>query len=387
EVIVGQKDVRIIQGSLTDNGKFEVFKRDFKEAVQSKSAVKAGRSVQKTMFSTPLSSFFTLPSNLRNRRTGAQPEKSFYLGYLRLIIALAGICLGGKTIRRWGLAALIFFLLGLGSPIRLGNHLVPGLWSMVKTLVPGTSFLSQPSRFLVVLHIALGVCCAAGLKRLMSSRSRITKYLGVIIIMAVLAETAFTAWYLRFNVHSMQIPECYQYVRSDRENCALMDIYPPETDEKTVQEIMITQIVHNKAVQMPPAIYSPSLAFLPHRLFLGLLIERLANDKAINEIIPLASKKFVALLQGFKIKYVVLHMYLFDKYTGSKLLRILTNDFGSPVDQTGNRYIFRTYNDGSIKKQPLPALIRDGLTLEHLLTLVDQSDSFADLLEKLLKKN
>jgi hypothetical protein len=91
-----------------------------------------------------------------------------YLGYVPLLLALAGIILN-RAARFWGLVFLVFWILAFGPTLQL-NGPEPG-WPMPFALIqnwPVIKITRSPDRFIVIGMLALAVCAALGLSRLMT---------------------------------------------------------------------------------------------------------------------------------------------------------------------------------------------------------------------------
>ena len=385
ETVHGQTDVLDVQSKLLTFGNYEMFKNSFLLAVAAESAQSEGKKkIQKQTFSTPIRSLFSLPDNLRTSSSASRNEKSFYLGYVRLALVLAGLVLGGRKMAKWGVIAGLFFLLALGFPVQIGHARFPGLLGVIHAVVPGTSLLTQPGRFFIVFHLAAGMLAAVALRRFFTSKLPAARVLGLLLAIAVVAETAYSAWYLRFNVGPIPMPRFYATVAADPEECALFEIYPPDLHHNRAVEIMFSQTVHGKAVPTPIPIFYAALSRMPLRLLLSLLTERLANDREYSGVSPLSPEDFAAVLTKLRIKYLVLHFDLFDRYLKAKLRRVFEEDFGPPLEREGEKYLFQVYREH--QPGPLRSLLARGLDTRSFAALVEQSSSFHGLFKKLLGK-
>jgi len=387
ETVHGQAAVPDVESKLLSFGNYEEFKDSFLLSVKAESdPTKDKKKIRKQTFSTPVRSLFFLPDNLRTSSSDSRYQKSFYLGYVRLALVIAGLVLGGRKMMRWGVIAVLFFLLGLGSPVQVGQHQFPLLLGMMHSVVPGASFLTLPGRFFVVFHLAGGMLAAVAMRRFFTSKLPVARVLGILLVVAVVAETAYSAWYLRFNAGPIPMPDFYAAVAADPEECALFELYPPEVEAvgRTGVEIMFSQTVHGKAVPTPIPIFYAALSRIPLRLLLSLLSERLAYDKEISGVAPLSPDDFSTMLQKFRVKYLVLHFDLFNRYLGFKLRRILEEDFGPPLKLEGEKYLFQVYREH--QPGPLQSLLARGLDIRNFTALVEQSSSFHGLFKKLLDK-
>jgi len=383
EAVHGQADVLDVNSKLLTFGNYEMFKNSFLLAVAAESAPTEGKKkIQKQTFSTPVRSLFTLPDNLRTSSAASRNEKSFYLGYVRLALILAGLALGGRKTAKWGVIAVLFFLLALGFPVQVGHTRFPGLLGIMHAVVPGASLLTQPGRFFVVFHLAAGMLAAVALRRFFTSKLPVARVLGILLAITVVAETAYSAWYLRFNAGPVPMPRFYATVAADPEECALFEIYPPDLHHNRAVDFMFSQTVHGKAVPTPLPIFYAALSRMPLRLLMSLLVERFANDKEYSGVSPLSPEDFAAVLKKFRIKYLVLHFDLFDRYLKAKLRRVFEEDFGPPLEKEGEKYLFQVYREH--QSGSLRSLLPRGLDTRSFAVLVEQSSSFHSLFNKLL---
>ena len=151
---------------------------------------------------------------------------------------------------------------------------------------------------------------------------------------------------------------------------------------RTGVEIMFAQTVHGKAVPTPIPIFYTGLSRMPLRLLMSLLAERLAYDKELPGVTPLSPEDFAAVLTKLRIKYLVLHFDLFNRYLGFKLRRILEEDFGPSLELEGEKYLFQVYRE--YQSGPLRSLLARGFDTHSFAVLVEQSSSFHGLFKKLL---
>lgn len=109
-------------------------------------------------------------------------ERTIAIGYLPLLLALAGAVLDRKRSGFWLLSLLFFLLLALGPVIHLGNittedipHLAAGeaprtltLFSLLNASIPFMSISRSVSRYALMVQLAVAVLAAIGLKGILN---------------------------------------------------------------------------------------------------------------------------------------------------------------------------------------------------------------------------
>jgi hypothetical protein len=146
-------------------------------------------------------------------------ERTLAVGYVALLLALAGLLLDRRRAGGWLVAALLFVLLALGPRPTLGNitaeTIPPGApldeWSpynVVNTLVPFMRISRSVSRFALMVQLALSVAAAAGAAALLL-RLRGKRWAAVVAGLA-LALLLAEFWVAPFPMSPPDTPDWYR---------------------------------------------------------------------------------------------------------------------------------------------------------------------------------
>jgi len=250
-------------------------------------------------------------------------EASLYLGYIALALGIFAL-FKVKKARKWGIFALIFFILSLGTTFRIFgmNFDIPMPYELFENIpFLNISGVTQRYGFLVNFSLAIMVAYAISylqkpfLKKFKNKIIRIT--VPVLIVLLILIENLS----IPFPVTQINVPDFYYQMANDTEQYTILDVpmHP---------ELLYFQIIHQKPMiggyvsRMPHNRHD----FLRHEP----IIQNLYFDHPYEEI-----QNPGEIFTQHNIKYVILHEDKHLDYVQNVLELELVYDKEMKVFDTG----------------------------------------------------
>ncbi len=171
-----------------------------------------------------------------------------YLGYVALGLALVGLVLVRAT-RFWGIVFGVFWLLSFGPTLRL-NGPEPG-WPMPFAVIqnwPVIKITRSPDRFIVIAMLALAVCAAFGLTRLIEF-SRQWRFFKNGWSVAALASLLITLEFLQipYPLNSVSPSPFFEKLGQDESDYSLTEL-PAQGGFWSGAPRMANQTIHHKRI-------------------------------------------------------------------------------------------------------------------------------------------
>ena len=154
--------------------------------------------------------------------TNLDKGQHLWFGYLTLALAMVGAAPGGGRRRGfWAFAAVVFLLLSLGPAPRLNGRVVdlPMPFEAVQAL-PFFKANRYPSRYGVMLALALSVLAAGGLRRLQLRFPTAARVLAAVAVLVIVFENLS----LPLPLSDMRIPAVYARLREQPGDFAVLEL-------------------------------------------------------------------------------------------------------------------------------------------------------------------
>ena len=224
-----------------------------------------------------------------------------FIGYTTLLLAIYGAVAAWPRSRFWLLAALMYFILALGTELRVNGHIyqvsMPYSWIddlfLVKTI-------RHPDRLNVFLSIPIALLAALGISSLpgYSWFKRHSKVLMAMIGFLILSEYIVT-----YSTFSLATPGWYRELAREPGAFAILDI-PMHPRARPNKQYMFYQLTHGKAlveghVSRPP---HEAYAFIERTP----LLSHLDPDEKLPPDAANVSEQLRPLAQA-NIPYLILH--------------------------------------------------------------------------------
>jgi hypothetical protein len=248
-----------------------------------------------------------------DRFTASLSERTVFVGYSVLALALIGVLRYRRGAALWGVAALIFAILALGPRLHIGGEIrfgaigpIPLPYALLTQLFPLLRISRSVSRFSVVVMLSLGVLAAMGSAWLLHkamTRGGSRQPRGVSVLIALILIGVIGLEYLAVP-YPISFPEThpfhYQLAREPGE-FAIMDVPMDEWDRPAN---LLFQTVHGKPLisgytsrpnPLAPAWRTPVLQVFRYR---GL-------DVNSGDTVALAE----TVLADLNVRYVIVHKH------------------------------------------------------------------------------
>jgi hypothetical protein len=163
-------------------------------------------------------------------------ERSAYIGYTVIILALIGVYKNFNKTKLWLVIGLVFGWLALGPSLQIGGNLtsIPGIFS-VYHLIPGLSVIREPDRFDVIFTIATAMLAALGIKTLFDDYEKSGKkglmqngilVIAVISILFLIESNGapLTSGLLSLDVTHISIPPFYTLLSNVTGNFSVLQL-------------------------------------------------------------------------------------------------------------------------------------------------------------------
>lgn len=281
---------------------------------------------------------------------GVEHSHVTYLGLASVILAMLGATSGRRLLARtWIAMAAVFLVLSLGSFVVFGGvlrhvdgHFLP-LPFHLAYLVPLPVLLNFPHRFLMPVHLSMGVLAGLGLHRFLVGRTRVRQAVlgglaaaAVLLDLVVLSPNPFP-----LEAFAAPSPEFHREVAAESrrtgERYPILDLFPELTKFTGGKRFLLLQSVHGQ-----PIPYRISESFPPQLLevpLLRALWRTLYTADRFPDLSPAEVRESLERLQRMGFAYVVLH-----EGTGSPsdvdLFRRLLQEAWGPPRKSGGLWIF-----------------------------------------------
>jgi hypothetical protein len=312
-------------------------------------------------YSTDLLSFF-LPSLLHPvfggfvtptylSFTGNASENTTYIGYTVLILSIIAVLSLWKdrTVKFWGIVALLFSLFSLGPVLHFAGKTVftdfnvsfPLPYLLVYYFIPFTENIRTTGRFFIVAALAFSVLAGYGCSELVKKYD--TKKILIVILIGSLIIFEYLS--VPFPMSPVDKPEFYQKIGKDPEQYALLEI-PISSNYEAGVTIIYYQTLHGKPVVGGQAARIPVHVrnFETNTPFINSLIfmKPFSNDIIRQNISELGN----SILSYNNIRYVVLHTNYLNADQLKTVNDILSPQFGAPqVYKNDSLIIYETKNE------------------------------------------
>jgi len=299
-------------------------------------------------YSTNLQSFFipsiyhpvfgeiTLPIYRKYPGGGNFGETTTYIGYSVLILSIFAVYVLRKdrTVRFWGIIAVLFSLFSLGPVLHVGNKTVlpflnispPMPYVLLQYIVPFIENSRTPGRLFIIAALAFsvlaGYSCNELLKRYNSKKIIITLLVSAIIIFEYLNVPMI--------ITAVDQPDFYKQIGSDPEQFALMEI-PISANYTAGVEIIYYQTIHGKPVVGGQAARAPEYVgeFERTNPFIeGITFLKPVSPDIINQNL---SETGNSILSHYHIRYVILHMNFLTDDQHNIVNNTLSSSLGQPT--------------------------------------------------------
>ncbi|MCS7259818.1 MAG: hypothetical protein NZ765_03440, partial [Anaerolineae bacterium] len=215
--------------------------------------------------SADLTAFFT-PSTLHpwwgtwaatwaERFTASLSERTVFVGYSVLVLALIAVLSRRQGAALWGVATLLFAVLALGPRLHIGGETrwgaigpIPLPYALLNHLFPLLRIARSVSRFAVVVMLSLGVLAALGsawLLRRVDARRKHLRSKGLLLLVTLVLTGVIGVEYLAVP-YPISFPETHPFhhqLAREADEFAIMDI-PMDGWDRPAN--LLFQTVHGK---------------------------------------------------------------------------------------------------------------------------------------------
>ena len=224
-----------------------------------------------------------------------------FTGYTTLLLAIYGAVAGWPRSRFWLLAALLYFILALGTELRVNGHIyrIPMPYGRIDDLFL-VKTIRHPDRLNVFLSIPVALLVVLGISSLpryswFKRHSR--------ILMGVIGFLILSEYIVTYSTFSLATPGWYEELAREPGAFAILDI-PMHPRAQPNKQYMFYQLTHGKAlveghVSRPPAEAYAFIERIP-------LLNHLGPDEKLPPDMANVSEQLRPLAQA-NIPYLILH--------------------------------------------------------------------------------
>jgi hypothetical protein len=196
----------------------------------------------------------------------APSERSAYIGYTVLAMALFGMYKTFKKTRMWIAIAVVFGLMALGPFIQIDSLVtpIPGLFYLYHIL-PGISVIREPGRFDVIFTIAIAALAAFGINEFMEEvQKKGSKgllgnkkvFISILCILFLIESNGYplTSALMSQDVSSISIPPFYTILGTVQGNFSVLQLPILPNSNSSTPELYIGEASYYQTAHHHPII-------------------------------------------------------------------------------------------------------------------------------------
>ncbi len=280
-------------------------------------------------------------------------ERTAYIGYVAIILALLGIMSFYKkeqSIKLWVAIAAIFFLISLGPNLQVNGNItsVPGLYSLYHAL-PGFNVVREPGRFDFVTMMAVAMLSAFGMKVLLERTSQKGGILsnGAVVLaivgIAVLIESAgvpLTQGFIGITTTPISVPPVYSQIGQYQGNFSVLTL-PALPDQQSslpalypgmnmfymtqAKKPMVGGYVTRENVSQQISLYNIPFVVQSSNL------QTTGNPSFASPVNQSYANQTLLALYNYNTAVITLNAEAYNKTTLVEMVNYLDNVFGKPI--------------------------------------------------------
>lgn len=228
-------------------------------------------------------------------------------GFIPLAVALGGVLLTPRKTRLWAVVAVVCVVLSLGPQLIIGHTStgIPLPYALFR-FVPVLDALRAPLRLNSVTTLMLGLMAAHGLAHLFRPRPPHTGataprfapwLLALLLVVAIAAETVR----LPMALVAGQVSPFYSRIANEPGEWSLLELPIERADHAVLQ--MYAQTYHHKAILTGRL--ARSVPQVPYEVAPPIAHSNAGSTRP--DIVPFSPAEREQLLQGLRVRYLVLH--------------------------------------------------------------------------------
>ncbi|MFQ6100122.1 MAG: hypothetical protein ACE5OS_02655 [Anaerolineae bacterium] len=240
-----------------------------------------------------------------NQRIGFTSQRSGYLGYVCLGLAVVGVVTAPRKTRFWLLTGLVFLVLSLGSQMRLAG--VPLHTFQLPWAVPIVGLLRRPFRLNVLLFFSLAVLVGFGSRGLYDRVAALSKSLSRVAPALVAVLVLFEYLVYPFPTIRPTYSPFLHRLAQEEEGFAVADL---PMGRQPGKYHLFCQMIHGKKIADGHVSRTPddAYAFIRGDSFWAGLLENGDIDVTLGDV----SRRLAYLSQN-DIRYIIMHRDLLSE--------------------------------------------------------------------------